>query len=183
MADEGSVRGVDWKAEQEQTKNTKGECADWKARVRGEVRACGMLYVHRELKRCEVSDITGLLVSPFRKCDRCHKMKAYPRELCSVGHKRVVHHCQHCCVCVDCESRKRRVEAAPRQRVKRRLFDELRYWECVKAKQRELDQERERERERKQGMSLQKIFEDHLRYAQEKSGGQLRVQKTWNSDW
>ena len=173
MADKGSVRGVDWKAEQEQTKNTKGECADWKARVRGEARACGMVYVHRELKRCEVADLTGLVVSPFRKCDRCHKMKAYPRELCSVGHKRVVHHCQYCCVCVDCESRKRRVKAEPRQRVKRRLFDELGYW----AKQRELDRERARARERKEGMSLQKIFEDHLRYAQEKSGGQLRVQK------
>lgn len=179
MADKGSVRGVDWKAEQEQTKNTKGECTDWKARVRADARACGMLYVHRELKRCEVSDLTGLLVSPFRKCDRCHKIKAYPRELCSVGHKRVVHHCQYCCVCVGCESRKRRVEAAPRERVKRSLFNELRYWECKKTKQRELDQEREK----KEGMSLQKIFEDHLRWAQEQSGGQLHVRKTWNSDW
>ena len=178
MADEGSVRGVDWKAEQEQTKNTKGECTDWKARVRDEARACGMLYVHRELKRCEVSDLTGLLVSPFRKCDRCHKIKAYPRELCSVGHKRVVHHCQYCCVCVDCESQKRRVEVVPSERVKRRLFQERRDHECKKAKQQELVLERER----KQGMSFQKIFEDHLRWAQEKSGGQLRVQKTWNME-
>lgn len=106
-------------------------------------------------------------------------MKAYPRELYSVGHKRVVHHCQYCCVCVGCESRKRRVEVAPRERVKRSLFNELRYWECEKIKQQELDQERER----KQGMSLQKIFEDHLRWAQEQSGGQLHVRKTWNSDW
>lgn len=179
MADEGSVRGVDWKAKQEQTKNTNGECADWKARVRDEARACGMLYVHRELKRCEVSDLTGLLVSPFRKCDRCHKMKAYPRELCSVGHRRVVHHCQYCCVCVGCESQKRRVEVAPREGVKRSLFQEQRYPELKKTKQQELVLERER----KQGMSPQKILEGHLRWAQMESGGQLRVRKTWNSDW
>lgn len=179
MVDKGSVRGVDWKAKQEQTKNTNGECADWKARVRDEARACGMLYVHRELKRCEVADLTGLLVSPFRKCDRCHRMKAYPRELCSVGHKRVVHHCQYCCVCGSCERRNLRVEVVPRERVKRSLFQELQTHEFKKTKQQEL----ELERERKGGMSLQKIFEDHLRWAQEKSGGQLRVRKTWNSDW
>lgn len=179
MADKGSVRGVDWKAEQEQTKNTNGECPDWKARVRDDARACGMLYVHRELKRCEVSDLTGLLISPFRKCDRCHRMKAYPRELCSVGQKRVVHHCQYCCVCGDCERRKRRVEVAPREGVKRRLFNERRYWECKKG------QGAGAGAGEKEGMSLQKIFEDHLRWAQMESGGQLHVRekKTWNSDW
>lgn len=156
MADKGSVRGTDWYAKQEQTKNTKGQSADWKACIRDVVRAWGLVYVHRELKRLEVSDITGLLVSPFRKCDCCHRMKAYPRELCSVGHhKRVVHHCQYCCVCDDCESRKRRLGPVPSGRVKRRLFQEP----------------------RDNGMSSQKIFEGHLRTAQEESGRQLRVRK------
>ena len=177
MADKGSVRGVDWKAEQEQTKNTKGECTDWKARVRGEARACGMVYVHRELKRCEVSDLTGLVVSPFRKCDCCHKMKAYPRELCSVGHRRVVHHCQYCCVCVSCASQKHRVVVAPGDGVKRSLFGEPSYPRLKKAKRLVL------EREREQGLSPQEILEGHLRWVQMESGGQLRVRKTWNSDW
>ena len=119
--------GRQWKSvQQEQTKNSKGQTS-WlkqKESIRFSVRSQGSLYVHQELKRLEVSSATGLLVSPFRKCDRCYRLKAYPRELCSIGHKRVNHHCQYCCRCFACETRSLCFTVKPLREggVKRSLF-------------------------------------------------------------
>ena len=126
MAVNGSVMSGDWKVQQEQTKKPKGldSWLEQKASICQSVRARGLLYVHRELRRLEVSSTTGLLVSPFRKCDRCLRLKAYPRELCSIGHKRVDHHCQYCCMCLTCENRALRFAVKPLSEggVKRSLF-------------------------------------------------------------
>ena len=70
MADKGKALGGDWGAQQEQTKNLKRHCPDpWSAQKKKillSVRARGLLFGHRELKRLEVSSTTGLLISPFR---------------------------------------------------------------------------------------------------------------------
>ena len=63
----GSALGLDWETKKEQTKNLKN--LSWRESIQLDVRTRGLQFVHRELKRLEVSSTTGLLVSPFRKCE------------------------------------------------------------------------------------------------------------------